>query len=83
MMKEYLKGLLVCCAGGILIGKENISDDNIIIRYITEPYASDKRRYNRFIRKDKTSFIESFILTLPSIKKSLIFPSFLIILINI
>lgn len=40
-------------AGGVLIGKENISDNNIIIRYITEPYRRDKRRYSRFIRKDE------------------------------
>lgn len=54
VMRKYIQlGTGSLEAGGILIGKENISDDNIIIRYITEPYASDKRRYNRFIRKDK------------------------------
>ncbi|MEZ7820842.1 MAG: Mov34/MPN/PAD-1 family protein, partial [Patescibacteria group bacterium] len=53
VMRKYIQlGSGSLEAGGILIGKENISDDNIIIRYITEPYASDKRRYNRFIRKD-------------------------------
>ena len=50
-MRKYIQlGAGSLEAGGILIGKENISDDNIIIRYITEPYADDKRRYNRFIK---------------------------------
>lgn len=54
VMKKYIQiGDKSLEAGGILIGKENISDNNIIIRYITEPYESDKRTYSRFIRKDK------------------------------
>lgn len=40
-------------AGGILIGKENISDGNIVIKYSTEPYSNDERGYKRFKRKDK------------------------------
>ena len=39
-------------AGGILIGKENISDNNIVIRYITEPMTTDFRNYNSFKRLD-------------------------------
>lgn len=40
-------------AGGILIGKENKSNENIIINHITVPMSKDERKHNRFIRKDK------------------------------
>lgn len=39
-------------AGGILAGRENISNDNIIIEYFTQPMDGDYRRRNRFTRKD-------------------------------
>lgn len=39
-------------AGGILIGRENLYNNNIIIEYITEPMENDIRTSNRFIRKD-------------------------------
>lgn len=54
VMERYIQsGLLSLEAGGVLIGKENISNDDVVIKYITEPCKNDKRRYNRFIRKDK------------------------------
>ena len=40
-------------SGGILIGKENKSNKNIIINHITIPLPKDKRRRNSFLRKDK------------------------------
>lgn len=40
-------------AGGILIGKENKSNENIIINNITVPMPKDERKHNRFIRKDR------------------------------
>lgn len=40
-------------SGGILIGKENKSNKNIIINHITIPLFKDKRMHNRFVRKDK------------------------------
>ena len=40
-------------SGGILIGKENKSNENIIINHITVPMPEDERKHNRFIRKDK------------------------------
>lgn len=39
-------------AGGVLIGRENLSDNNLIIEYATEPMINDKRSRNRFYRKD-------------------------------
>lgn len=54
VMERYIQyGVKSLEAGGVLIGKENISNNNIIIKYITEPYVGDKRKYSRFIRKDK------------------------------
>ena len=40
-------------AGGVLIGRENISNDNLIIEFATEPMPGDKRHRHRFYRKDK------------------------------
>lgn len=40
-------------AGGILIGRENISNDNLIIEAISEPMAGDKKTRTRFIRQDQ------------------------------
>lgn len=46
-------------SGGILIGKENFSNNNIIINALTTPMKKDKRTYNKFIRKD-SKHIEIF-----------------------
>ena len=40
-------------AGGILIGKENISNNNLIIKYCTIPYEKDRRSHYKFIRQDE------------------------------
>lgn len=40
-------------AGGMLIGRENINTNNLIIEYATEPYKKDKRKRYSFIRRDK------------------------------
>ncbi len=40
-------------AGGILAGKENVSDRNLIIDFLTEPMHHDVCKRTRFIRKDK------------------------------
>ena len=51
---EYIqKGYFSREAGGILIGKENKSNENIIINHTTVPMPKDERKHNRFIRKDK------------------------------
>lgn len=52
MYKYIQQGALSKEAGGILIGKENISNSNLIINNITSPMAQDNRCYNRFIRRD-------------------------------
>lgn len=46
-------------AGGILIGRENCGNANLIIEFITEPMVSDKRSRSRFLRKD-TGHIDFF-----------------------
>ncbi len=40
-------------AGGVLIGKENMYNNDLVIEFITEPLKNDKRKRNRFHRKDK------------------------------
>lgn len=47
------KGSCSIESGGILIGKENKSNKNIIINHITTPMIKDKSKYDRFIRRDK------------------------------
>lgn len=42
-----------CEAGGVLLGRENISNDNLIIEYATEPLPKDRRYRRRFFRTDK------------------------------
>ncbi len=42
-----------CEAGGILIGRENCGNSNLIIEFITEPMTADQRSRSRFLRKDK------------------------------
>lgn len=39
-------------SGGILIGRENISDNNIIIEFATAPMSKDIQKRTSFIRKD-------------------------------
>ena len=39
-------------AGGVLVGRENISNNNLIIEFATEPMPNDKRSRNKFYRKD-------------------------------
>lgn len=53
MLKYKQKGFFSKEAGGILMGKENKSNENIIINHITVPMPKDERKHNRFIRKDK------------------------------
>ncbi len=40
-------------SGGVLIGRENLTNDNLIIEYLTEPMKNDKRTRTRFLRQDK------------------------------
>lgn len=40
-------------AGGIIIGRENLGNQNIIVEFITEPMQHDKRARFRYFRKDK------------------------------
>ena len=42
-----------CEAGGVLIGRENITNNNLIIEYASEPLACDRRTPYSFIRIDK------------------------------
>lgn len=41
-------------AGGILIGRENIDNNNLIIEVATEPYQFDVRKRTAFLRKDRS-----------------------------
>lgn len=53
-LSNYIqKGRCSIESGGILIGKENESDNNIIINHITTPMLRDKSKYDRFLRRDK------------------------------
>jgi len=53
IMKQYIQnGLFSLEAGGILIGKENISNNDLIVKYLTVPYKKDKRKHCRFLRQD-------------------------------
>ena len=53
MYKYIQKDFFSKESGGILIGKENKSNENMIINHITIPLPKDKIKHNRFIRKDK------------------------------
>lgn len=44
-------------AGGILVGRENVSNDNFIIEYATSPMPGDIQKRTRYIRKDKDHLI--------------------------
>ena len=39
-------------AGGIIIGRENLGNSNIILEFITEPMGDDIRTRTSYIRKD-------------------------------
>lgn len=53
-IKRYLQcDIKSCEAGGVLIGRENISNNNLIIEFATEPMPGDTRSRNRFYRNDK------------------------------
>lgn len=39
-------------AGGILIGRENAGNTNLVIEFVTEPMPKDKSSRCRFLRKD-------------------------------
>lgn len=53
-IKKYLQyDRKSCEAGGVLIGRENISNNNLIIEFATEPMRGDKRSRNRFYRNDR------------------------------
>lgn len=53
-MQKYIQfDKKACEAGGILIGRENIGNKNLIIDFITEPMRSDRRGRYRYSRKDK------------------------------
>ena len=44
IMEKYIQNKRnLCEAGGIIIGRENLNNDNLIIEYITEPMPKDKR----------------------------------------
>ena len=40
-------------AGGIILGREDINSNNLIIDIITEPYKKDYRSRYKFVRKDQ------------------------------
>lgn len=53
IIKKYIQYDRESCeAGGVLIGRENISDNNLIVEYVTEPMSGDKKSRKRFYRKD-------------------------------
>lgn len=53
IMEKYIQNKRnLCEAGGIIIGRENLNNDNLIIEYITEPMPKDKRTRYGYIRKD-------------------------------
>lgn len=53
VMKKYIQsGLMSLESGGILIGKENISNEDLVIKFATQPFEGDKRKHCRFKRKD-------------------------------
>lgn len=54
VLEKYIqKGSESLEAGGVLIGKENYSNEDLVITHVTEPFQKDKRAFNSFLRKDK------------------------------
>lgn len=53
IMKKYIQNKSnLCEAGGIIIGRENLGNNNLIIEYITEPMPKDQRTRNNYLRQD-------------------------------
>lgn len=53
IMKNYIqKERRDCEAGGILIGRENAGNTNLVIDFITEPMPEDQRYRYKLLRKD-------------------------------
>lgn len=53
IMKKYIQNHKDDCeAGGIIIGRENLGNENLILEYITEPMKMDRRMPTRFYRQD-------------------------------
>lgn len=53
IMKQYVQSNKDDCeAGGIIIGRENLSNENLIFEFITEPMKMDRRMPTRFYRDD-------------------------------
>lgn len=53
IMHRYIQGKNSDAeAGGIIIGRENLGNDNLIFEYITRPMQNDIRTRTSFIRKD-------------------------------
>ena len=53
IMKKYIQyNKNDCEAGGIIVGRENLNNENRILEYVTEPMKKDKRTPSRFYRRD-------------------------------
>lgn len=53
VMRKYIQRKYRSCeAGGILIGRENAGNTNLVIEFITEPMLKDQRSRYKFFRKD-------------------------------
>lgn len=53
LFNRYKQNGKECEAGGILIGREDKNNGNLIIEYATYPLEKDIRKRYRFYRKDK------------------------------
>lgn len=53
LVRYIQKGVSSVESGGVLIGKENFSNEDIVITDVTEPMMEDKQKFNRFYRRDK------------------------------
>ena len=52
-MEKYIQRENTSCeAGGLLIGRENSGNTNLVIEFVTEPMLKDQRSRCRFLRKD-------------------------------
>ncbi|MBS7217725.1 MAG: Mov34/MPN/PAD-1 family protein [[Clostridium] spiroforme] len=41
-----------CEAGGIIVGRENSGNDNVVLEYSTKPMKNDIRKRTKYLRKD-------------------------------